>query len=152
MDPSTEELTSVLVTPANQQKMQGSLLKCSERSSSGKKKPVSRFCSSSRIPLISPPVLKQVKNRALHEKYLDQLHSREAKRNSALEVKVTSGKANKMEVDAEKMGAVKAAKHALLSDVNDAINQIRHLQGNAATDSDEDVLDRGDDDDDDMDG
>ncbi|XP_030455763.1 uncharacterized protein LOC115676879 isoform X2 [Syzygium oleosum] len=151
-DPSTKELTSVLVTPDNLQKMQGSLLKCRERSSSGNKKPVSRFCSSSRIPLMSPPVLKQVKNRALHEKYLDQLHSREVKRNSALEVKVTSREANKIEVDAKKMGAVKAAKHALLSDVNDAINQLQHLQGNVATDSDEDILDRGDDDDDDEDG
>ncbi|KAF8020138.1 hypothetical protein BT93_G0747 [Corymbia citriodora subsp. variegata] len=152
VDPSTKELTTVLVTPDNLQKMQGSRLKCRERSSSGNKKPVSRFCSSSRIPLISPPVLKQVKNRALHEKYLDQLHIREAKRNSALEVKVTSGEANKMEVDAKKMGAVKAAKHALLSDVNDAINQLRHLQGNAATDSDDDILDRGDDDDEEEDG
>ncbi|KAL3721754.1 hypothetical protein ACJRO7_034144 [Eucalyptus globulus] len=152
VDPSTKELTSVLVTPDNLQKMQGSLLKCRERSSSGNKKPVSRFYSSSRIPLISPPVLKQVKNRALHDKYLDQLHSREAKRNTGLEVKVTSKEVNKMEVNAKKVGTVKAAKHALLSDVNDAIYQLRHLQGNAATDSDEDVLDRGDDDDEEEDG
>ncbi|PIM99152.1 hypothetical protein CDL12_28357 [Handroanthus impetiginosus] len=56
------------------------LTKCRETSSSAHKKHLSRLHSSQKAAFVSPPVLKQIKNKALHEKYIDQLHCRDAKR------------------------------------------------------------------------
>ncbi|KAF9608042.1 hypothetical protein IFM89_005192 [Coptis chinensis] len=42
--------------------------------------PLSRFRGTSKAPLESPAVLKQIKNLAFHEKYIDRLHSRDARR------------------------------------------------------------------------
>ncbi|KAM7276226.1 hypothetical protein ACFE04_018092 [Oxalis oulophora] len=104
-----------------------------EKSSSGcNKKPLSRFSGSCLTAVVSPPVLKQVKNRALHEKYIDQLHCREAKRKTASErtKKAFAGKENRTSVCswAVDVDVVKAAKSALASDTRDAINQLKNLQ------------------------
>ncbi|KAJ8769352.1 hypothetical protein K2173_002556 [Erythroxylum novogranatense] len=48
---------------------------------SASKKLLSRFSGSLVKDLVSTPVLKQMKNKALHEKYIDRLHCREVKRN-----------------------------------------------------------------------
>ncbi|KAG4212150.1 hypothetical protein ERO13_A02G146400v2 [Gossypium hirsutum] len=78
---------------------QGFLRKCPEKSSSGTKKHRSKLGNSSTGALISPPVLKQIKNRALHEKYIDQLHCREAKR------KAESARAGKQVLGKENRGS-----------------------------------------------
>ncbi|KAM7479217.1 hypothetical protein LguiA_027430 [Lonicera macranthoides] len=138
----------VLSTPEQKKKNPELLLKkCQQRSSSSSahKKQVSRF---SRVGLVSPPVLKQVKNKVLHDKYIDQLRSREAKRKaaSARATKCSKKEDRKVGYNTEKIDAIKAAKNALVFDARDAINQFQHLQANALTssfsDEDEDE-DRG---------
>lgn len=80
-------------------------------------------------------MLKQIKNKALHEKYIDQLHCREAKRkaealrNSRKEQ--VEGKANLL-----KQNLVKSAKDALVSEAQDAISKFRSLL--CRTDDDDD--------------
>lgn len=118
-------------TPQHLQEKQGFLQKCHERCS-GQKKPLSRFRSSCWTDLVSPPVLKQVKNRALHEKYIDQLHCREAKRKAAC---ARAGKENRGQANVQKIDVVRAAKNALVSDARDAINKLQDLQTNAKDDS-----------------
>ncbi|OWM85438.1 uncharacterized protein LOC116194822 [Punica granatum] len=115
------ESSSILSTPETAGKKQGFLYTLRERTSSSKK-PLSRFHGSGETGkvLISPPVLKPVKNRALHEKYLDQLHSREARRNVA-----SAG--NKI-LRTPKVDVVRAAKEALVSDVRDAIHRLQDFQ------------------------
>ncbi|KAK9284326.1 hypothetical protein L1049_023497 [Liquidambar formosana] len=85
VNPSTQafQQSVILSTPEHAPEKQGLLQKFRERSSSGHKKSLSRLISSCGTALVSPPVLKPVKNRALHEKYIDQLHCREAKRKAA---------------------------------------------------------------------
>ncbi|KAG6495196.1 hypothetical protein ZIOFF_042988 [Zingiber officinale] len=56
----------------------GFLMKCSERSSSAHKRPLSRFKTNDVDP--NPEVLKRIKNVALHERYIDHLHCIEARR------------------------------------------------------------------------
>lgn len=151
MNPSTldSQLNVVFSTPEHLQEKQGSLQKCHERSS-GNKRPLSRFSSSCGMDLVSPPVLKQVKNRALHEKYIDQLHFREAKRKaaSARTGKSIMGKENRGKINVQKMDVVRAAKNALVSDVRDAIIQLQHLQANGLgnSDFDDDGVDNNDED------
>ncbi|GAV64643.1 hypothetical protein CFOL_v3_08161 [Cephalotus follicularis] len=139
INPSTQDYQSndVLSTPKHVQEKQGFLRKCRERSSAGGKKPLSRFNGSSGMALVSPPVLKQVKNRALHEKYIDQLHSREAKRKAefARAKKAFTGKENSMDNHVKKMDVVRAAKNSLLSDVRNAINQLQHLKADSMSNS-----------------
>lgn len=118
-------------TPQHSPEKQGFLKKCHERSF-GKKIPLSRFRSSCGTDLVSPPVLKQVKNKALHEKYIDQLHYREAKRKAACP---QAGKESSAQVNILKVDVVRAAKNALVSDVKDAINKLQDLQTNAKDDS-----------------
>lgn len=130
----------VLSTPErNKENPELLLKKCQQRSSSVHKKQVSRF---SRAGLVSPPVLKQVKNKVLHDKYIDQLRSREAKRKaaSARATKCSKKEDRKVGHSTEKLDAIKAAKNALVFDARDAINQFQHLQANALTNgfSDED--------------
>ncbi|KAF2295737.1 hypothetical protein GH714_033773 [Hevea brasiliensis] len=95
-------------TPQHLQEKLGFLQKSLGRSSSGQKKPLSRFRSSCGLDLVSPPVLK-VKNRALHEKYIDQLHCREAKRRAAC---ARAGKENCGQANIQKIDVVRAAKNA----------------------------------------
>ncbi|XP_038882568.1 uncharacterized protein LOC120073795 [Benincasa hispida] len=122
-----------------------------ERSLSNHKKPLSRFSSSADRVVISPPVLKQVKNRALHEKYIDQLHCREAKRKSLSKCRKSciSEEKSLKEAHATRTNDLRAAKNALISDARDAIHQLKHLEANAASnvldfDVDEDLYDNAD--------
>ncbi|GAB2269210.1 hypothetical protein Dimus_004139 [Dionaea muscipula] len=87
--------------------------------------------------LISPPVLKKVKDLALHEKYIDHLHLREAKRKAlfAREVKRLSKKDKQQSSCIANSDAIKAAKHALVSDARDAISRFQHLQVNVTENS-----------------
>lgn len=105
-------------------------------SSSHKKKSLSRLSTSFEIALASPPVLKEVKNRVLHEKYIDQLHCREARRKAMsaraekCSIRSEDGKENHMlKVD------IRVAKNALVSDVRDAINKFKHIKAAGTSDS-----------------
>ncbi|KAK9110800.1 hypothetical protein Sjap_018860 [Stephania japonica] len=140
---STQALvqTKWLATPDCSYKRHGFLQQCQERSlSSSKRKPLSRLNNSSETRLASPPVLKPVKNMKLHEKYIDQLHRREAARR--VEGRKYSNNNNK---DANlnpilKTGIVQAAKENLVSDAKDIIYKFQDLQANAMScseDSDE---------------
>ncbi|MED6125903.1 hypothetical protein PIB30_073069 [Stylosanthes scabra] len=116
-----------LSTPKKQKENQWFLQGCTETSSSShKQKSLSRFSSSHITNLVSPPVLKQVKNKGMHEKYINQLRCREARRkaNSArLQIPVTGKIIQKGDV-------VKAAKVALASEARDAINKFQQSQVN----------------------
>lgn len=96
-------------------------------------KSVSRFSSSYGSTLVSPPVLKQVKNKALHEKYIDLLNCREANRKaaSAKAEKLDKTKVMKQESSAERKDAMKAAKNALVFGAKDAIDEFQHQQAAA---------------------
>ncbi|WCJ32042.1 Homeodomain-like superfamily protein [Euphorbia peplus] len=132
------ELNSILSTPKHRQVKQGFLQLCNERSS---QKKTSRLKTSNDLDILSPPVLKQVKNKALHEKYIDQLHCRDAKRKSARLV----GKENSSLTNIPEIDMVRAAKNALVSDAVDAINTLQHLHANDSSDSDDHHLDMDDD-------
>ncbi|XP_076952609.1 uncharacterized protein LOC143626379 [Bidens hawaiensis] len=113
-------------------------------------KSVSRFSGSHGTTLVSPPVLKQVKNKALHEKYIDLLNCREANRKAA---SVKSEKANNKskavkQGSAERKEAVKAAKNALVFGAKDAIDEFQNQQATALCDL-FDCESGGDDDEDD---
>lgn len=101
-----------------------------ERSSTAHKKSVSRFSSSYEKTLVSPAVLKQVKNKVLHEKYIDQLNCREANRKAAFAKaeKVNKRKVTKQDNSVERKDAIKAAKNALVFGARDAINEFRYQQ------------------------
>ncbi|KAJ6861934.1 hypothetical protein NC652_038918 [Populus alba x Populus x berolinensis] len=93
--------------------------------------------SQEKLDIVSPPVLKQVKNKALHEKYIDQLHCREAKRKAAhaRAGKSVAGKENRGEINVQKIDVVRAAKNALVLDVRDAIYRLQDVQTNASSSS-----------------
>ncbi|CAN1132827.1 hypothetical protein LINPERPRIM_LOCUS30300 [Linum perenne] len=141
LEPCVEdsELKHVLSTPKNMQQKLPSIEKFSERSTSGQKKPLSRFSNSRQPDICTPPVLKKVKDRFLHEKYIDQLHCREAKRKavSSQVRKFTAGKENVVVQSnyIQNVDAVKAAKNALSFDARDAIDQLRLLQPDLNSDS-----------------
>lgn len=101
-------------------------LKGLEGSSTSYKKSRSRFRSSYETPIISPPVLKQVKNIALHEKYIDQLNCREANRKAASLKDERKGIKHVSSV--QRKDAIKAAKFALVDDAKDAINKFQDKQ------------------------
>ncbi|PNS91884.1 hypothetical protein POPTR_018G000700v4 [Populus trichocarpa] len=130
------KLAVEISTPEHSQEKLGFLHKLHE-SSSDHKRPLLRL-SSCGIDIVSPPVLKQVKNKALHEKYIDQLHCREAKRKAAhaRAGKSVVGKENRGEINVQKIDVVRAAKNALVSDVRDAIYQLQDVQTNASSSSD----------------
>ncbi|XP_031260501.1 uncharacterized protein LOC116118650 [Pistacia vera] len=142
LEPNTSSSVKVsgqnglLSTPKLLQKNQEFLQKYQERSS-GQKKPLSRFSSSCGTALVSPPVLKQVKNIALHEKYIDQLQNREAKRKaaSARADRIVTGKENKRGIPGLEFDVVRAAKIAMVTDAQNAINQLQHLQANTMRES-----------------
>ena len=82
-------------------------------------------------------MLKQIRNRALHEKYIDRLHSREAKRKaeSARAEKKVLGKENRGSIQIQKIDKVRAAKNALVSDARYVINQLQYLQSTSVNNS-----------------
>ncbi|XP_010530509.1 PREDICTED: uncharacterized protein LOC104807095 [Tarenaya hassleriana] len=129
LERSTESY--VLSTPSDKR---GSLRKILERSSSAQKKPCSRFTTT----LTSPPVLKQIKNKAQHEKYIDQLHLREAKRKA--ESAKGCGKENIKPNDVQK--SVRAVKDALILDVKDAIEKLKGVEADCSSSSSEFGYDR----------
>lgn len=119
------------------------LRRCQEPSSSARRMECSRFNSLNGTSLESPPVLKPIKNKAAHEKYIDQLHAREAKRKAAAakvaksSLKLLDGKECRVQKN-----AVEAAKNALLLDARDAIKKFQHVQANdlSSFPDDDDVL------------
>lgn len=127
----------MLTTPDRNQEMGEMLGRCQERSSTAHKKSLSRFGNGT--TLVSPPVLKQVKNLALHEKYIDQLHCREANRKAACAKaeKLHQSKLMKQESSAQRKYAIRAAKSALVFDAKDAINEFQHQQAMALSFDDE---------------
>lgn len=117
-------------------------------STSAQRKQQSRLNSSQKAAFVSPPVLKQIKNKALHEKYIDQLHSRDAKRKAAASRKAKNIDEN---VSLLKPNLVKVARDALVSDAQDAINRLRSLKSgtdHSIDDNDDDDSLNSDDDDD----
>lgn len=144
------------VTPERNKEGLHHLRKCLERSSSDQKKHRSRLSGSSGSTLTSPPVLKPIKNKALHERYIDQLHCREAKRKAATS-RTAKGHQNKNDHKNEnviKTDVIKAAKNALMSEARDAINQFQNLQTCAMdsyNDDDDDYFDENHNPDDDED-
>ncbi|CAJ1944478.1 unnamed protein product [Sphenostylis stenocarpa] len=70
--------SEALSTPKQLKENKGCLQSCTETSSSSGRKPLSRFSGSHITDLVSPSVLKKVKNRVLHEKYVNQLRCRES--------------------------------------------------------------------------
>lgn len=117
--------------------------RCYKRSSSGhKNKSLSRLSSTFERAVASPPVLKEVKNKVLHEKYIDQLHIREAKRKAMFSRcigKSTLRTENVKENHVLKYD-IRVAKNALVSDVRDAINKIKQVKDDATSDLDADVI------------
>lgn len=130
------------LTPKQLLKSPESSSKSRDRSSSGRKW-VSRFNNRSESPLTSPPVLKKVKNMALHEKYIDQLHIRDRKRKVSFSRCVKLGQTQKDggKNPPQMKDIIKSAKDALVSDAKDAIDKFRHSQANlmAAFSDSEDV-------------
>ncbi|KAG6473875.1 uncharacterized protein LOC122027403 [Zingiber officinale] len=108
----------------------GFLMKCSERSSSTHKRPLSRFKTNDVDP--SPEVLKRIKNVALHEKYIDHLHYIEARRRRACHGKenhVVS--CNNMNDNRPQSGVIKAAMAALTTEAQAVISHFQDRQVNA---------------------
>ena len=117
----------------------GFLHKCSGGSSSAHKKMLSRFKPLAQANQPSPEVLKRIKNMALHEKYIDQLHNRDARRkyvaSSSAADRVSKNEGEKQ------TGALKAAKTALMSEAKEFISHFQHLRANphGKTDTDDEV-------------
>ncbi|KAK7307290.1 hypothetical protein VNO77_40216 [Canavalia gladiata] len=137
LEPNTDFSTNALQpgealsTPKQLKENKGFLQNCTEKSSSSRhKKPLSRFSAPCVTDLVSPPVLKQVKNKVLHEKYINQLRCREARRRSASSKMPITGKIIGEGSSIQKMDVVKAAKVALVSEARDAINKFQQLQVN----------------------
>ncbi|XP_061362556.1 uncharacterized protein LOC133306274 [Gastrolobium bilobum] len=134
---NTVQPSEGLSTPKQLKENQGLLQSCTETSSSSHKKPLSRFSSLYVTNLVSPPVLKQVKNRELHEKYINQLRCREARRRASFartQVPV-SGKIIGEGSSIQTKDAVKAAKVALVSEAREAITKFQQSQVNFMGDS-----------------
>ncbi|KAL6227590.1 hypothetical protein ACLB2K_001547 [Fragaria x ananassa] len=149
--PSTEtsEPSVIPSTPTNSQVKQGFLHKSSQISPAGQKKPLSRFSNPSDTSLVSPPVLKKVKNKILHEKYIDQLQIREAKRKTlAKNAKKSTGGINEIKMSHIQEVDLRSAKIALVSDAREAINKLKHLEENSS-ESDDDGIARDDEEDED---
>jgi len=152
VNPSVEVLQLKVLesTPEHLLGSPGSSSKGRKGSSSGHKKSLSRFSSAIKSPLTNPPVLKKVKNMALHEKYIDQLHKREAKR-KVQRVKVVPCREDGGGNPVVPKDIIRAAKDALVSDARDAIKKFQNTQANpmnAFSDSEEEVFSSEDDDDD----
>ncbi|KAL5100004.1 hypothetical protein RYX36_004331 [Vicia faba] len=125
------QYSQALCTPKQQKENQGFLQNFTDLSSSfsNHKKSLSGFSGSSGVQdLASPPVLKKVKNKVQHEKFVNQLRFRELKSRAASKRKKTSivGEGNNI----QKKDVVKAAKVALMSEARDAINKFQQSQVN----------------------
>ncbi|KAL9164871.1 hypothetical protein ABFS82_06G133800 [Erythranthe guttata] len=135
-------LESTTVEPSLDFIQEGTSSFASPTPNQGSKHQYSRLNSSKKAAaaFVSPPVLKQIKNKALHEKYIDQLHCREAKRKAeSLRVaKWVEGKNDKSKSRLEMNFSVKAAKDALVLDAQDAISQLRRIQSCTNDDTDDD--------------
>ncbi|XP_058772582.1 uncharacterized protein LOC131646595 [Vicia villosa] len=125
--------SQALCTPKQQKENQGFLQNFTDRSSSSSsfsnhKKCLSIFSGSSGVQdLASPPVLKKVKNKVQHEKFVNQLRFRELKRRAAskrTKISIVGERNNNQKKD------VKAAKVALMSEARDAINKFQQSQVN----------------------
>lgn len=139
LDPSAPLLVqdaTVLSTPQCSEGVPTLLNRCTEQSFSALINNLSGLDVPHRAGFVSPPVLKQVKNKALHEKYIDQLHAREAKRNAAAlrERKCLKGKHDAEENQMHKKEAVDRAKSSLILNARSAINQFLHVHSNVADD------------------
>ncbi|KAF8091774.1 hypothetical protein N665_0436s0037 [Sinapis alba] len=100
--------------------------------------PIMPRSSKDQTSLVSPQVLKQVKNKALHDKYIDHLHIREAKRKA--EYNRLVGKENVRPMDNQ---TVRAAKDALFFDVQDAMQKLKGLETENSSSSSEFCYGRG---------
>ncbi|TKY69997.1 hypothetical protein E2542_SST06281 [Spatholobus suberectus] len=121
---NASQSSEALSTPKQLKENKGFLQSCTETSSSSHKKPLSRFSGLRVTDLVSPPVLKQVKNRVMHEKYINQLRCREARRKAASTKIIGEGSS------IQKRDVVKAAKVALVSEARDAITKFQQSQVN----------------------
>ncbi|KAL2348968.1 hypothetical protein Fmac_002968 [Flemingia macrophylla] len=121
---NTLQPSEALSTPKQQKENKGFLQSCTETSSSSHKKPHSRFSGSHATDLVSPPVLKQVKSRVMHEKYINQLRCRESRRRADSTKIIGEGRF------IQKKGVVRAAKVALVSEAREAINKFQQSQVN----------------------
>lgn len=142
LDPSIRVIPdgTLFSTPECYKRIPGFPKRCLERSSSAQRKHLPHLSASGGASLTSPPVLKQVKNKALHEKYIDQLHTREVKRKAAslLAAKCIQGKNNAKPNDVQSSEVIKAAKNALIVDAREAIGQFQHLRNSMENDDDDD--------------
>ncbi|KAL3526951.1 hypothetical protein ACH5RR_011607 [Cinchona calisaya] len=131
LDPPTQFVQDgrLFSTPECNKEGPGFDKRCLERSSVHGKH-LSQSKDSRGVTLISPLVLKKIKNKVLHEKYIDQLHSKEAKRKAAAlrAKKCIKGKIDAKENNVQRIEAVKDAKNALVFCARDAINQFHHLE------------------------
>ncbi|XP_038701685.1 uncharacterized protein LOC119998426 isoform X2 [Tripterygium wilfordii] len=127
---------AILSTPKRFTGKEEFLQKCNERSTSVQKKPLSRLNNVCQVDFVSPPVFKHVKNKAIHEKYIDQLHRREAKRKAASEFpkKGLAGKENRWEINVQKTDLIRAAKDALVTEARDVVSQLHQHQDDASSD------------------
>ncbi|KHN38913.1 hypothetical protein glysoja_014905 [Glycine soja] len=129
LEPNTDFSTNALQpsealsTPKQQKENKGFPQNCTETSSSSHKKPPSRLSGSCVTELVSPPVLKKVKNRVMHEKYINQLRCRESRRRADA-TKIIEG------TSIQKRDVVNAAKVALVSEARNAINKFQQSQVN----------------------
>lgn len=103
--------------------------KCNERSSSCHKRLLSRFKTSQAGP--SPEVLKQIKNIALHEKYIDHLHCRNARRRTCTKSANPVADQCKKTGNELGIGALEAARTALISEARDYIRHFQQMQANS---------------------
>lgn len=105
------------------------LQKCNESSSSAHKRMLSRFKMSRADP--SPEVLKQIKNIVLHERYINHLHCRDARRRtSAKTANSVADRCDKTNTELE-IGVLKAARTALISEARDYISHLQQMQANS---------------------
>ncbi|KAI3946527.1 hypothetical protein MKX01_017743 [Papaver californicum] len=127
--------TELLSTPESKFNKKGCNQECNENSCV-REKPLSRFRNSCETALVSPPVLKQVKNRALHEKYIDQLHCRGARR-TAGSTKCNVAREHKKESTAKKKDDITVARNALIFEANDIISKFKEAQADVVSDNDD---------------
>ncbi|XP_031503775.1 uncharacterized protein LOC116266624 [Nymphaea colorata] len=100
--------------------------------------------------LVSPEILKKVKNLDLHEKYIDRLHIREQTRSRKAAVKRTdSVPAETKGRTLDKTETLKYARLALVSDARDALKQIQQESHEIETFSEYDGFNDDDNDNDD---
>ncbi|MQL95448.1 hypothetical protein Taro_028114 [Colocasia esculenta] len=109
-----------------------------ENLSSGHKKAHSRFKSQIPVSYASPEVLKPVKNIVLHEKYIDELHCREARRRMCDKTACSAGAEDGKENVVVKDDVVKAAKNALVCEAKGIIMcGLGHSQSSPSSNSED---------------